>query len=496
MAEGGKAKDRASGRTHVVLVPGFVGFDALGNLEYYAGVTAIFQDWKEVSGRQRAVIHYFDNFPTASVELRSQRLGRWLAKRVARGEFGPDDRVALVGHSTGGLDIRRTVRTMAREPGAQHALDGSCYVSNQTILERIARITFLSVPHYGTNLADFGFTLSSAAKGVLKNAAIGIRLNRGLLARARRTATSRCPTARSDVRLAFADPHDESDQNAMGSASQQASEREARAQFALWIEHMGDDFSIIGDLRSSRGTLEGAGSPAHDSSDERSSEMKMWKSFGISTQSYATYVPRTNGRRGQFLDSALPALKVLGEAVDQLAAPINRGAELWSLPLLALPSLSVRIGLPVLSLPAVVGVLNGDPKLLFDFFQAVCADRSGNFQNPNERKPNSIAPEMTWLASGKTVKTSSLSVSDSDGVVNTLSMCWPYDPADPKAHPIRLLTADHGDIIGHFTLKPVAIPTPKGRKYRAYDFFQSESGFGDAEFRMVWKDVFDFCTRP
>src|SRR5260221_3099287 len=134
-----------SGRTHVVLVPGFVGFDAIGNLEYYAGVTRVFDDWKRKPRRPRAALHYFDNFPTASVELRSQRFGNWLAKRVARGEFGPDDRLALVGHSTGGLDIRKAVRTMARDPRAKHLLDGACYVSNQEILERTERIAFLSV---------------------------------------------------------------------------------------------------------------------------------------------------------------------------------------------------------------------------------------------------------------------------------------------------------------------------------------------------------------
>jgi hypothetical protein len=39
----GPARSPAASRTHVVLVPGFVGFDALGQLENYAGVTDVFQ---------------------------------------------------------------------------------------------------------------------------------------------------------------------------------------------------------------------------------------------------------------------------------------------------------------------------------------------------------------------------------------------------------------------------------------------------------------------
>src|SRR5207249_210077 len=146
--------------------PGFVGFDALGNLEYYAGVTRAFGDWKKLSGNASAAVHYFDNFPTASVELRSRRLATWLAKRVVRGEMGPNDRIALVGHSTGGLDIRKMLKTMASDPRAEHVVDGSCRVSNEQILERAERIAFLSVPHYGTNIADFAGTAQAAANSL------------------------------------------------------------------------------------------------------------------------------------------------------------------------------------------------------------------------------------------------------------------------------------------------------------------------------------------
>ena len=34
-------------RCHIVLVPGFGGFDALGRVEYYAGITHLFQQLEE-----------------------------------------------------------------------------------------------------------------------------------------------------------------------------------------------------------------------------------------------------------------------------------------------------------------------------------------------------------------------------------------------------------------------------------------------------------------
>jgi triacylglycerol lipase len=96
------ARTSSTKRLHVVLVPGFAGFDALGQLEYYGGITPLFQTW--LTGNQ--VLHYFDNFPTAAVVTRATGLRSYLAKRLARGEISNRDDVILVGHSSGGLDIR------------------------------------------------------------------------------------------------------------------------------------------------------------------------------------------------------------------------------------------------------------------------------------------------------------------------------------------------------------------------------------------------------
>jgi hypothetical protein len=91
------SKQNATPRIHIVLIPGFGGFDALGQLEYYAGVTPLFHSMRDGN----AVLHYFDNFPTAAVITRAARLRSYLAKRIARSEILPGDEVVLIGHSTG-----------------------------------------------------------------------------------------------------------------------------------------------------------------------------------------------------------------------------------------------------------------------------------------------------------------------------------------------------------------------------------------------------------
>src|SRR4051794_6530785 len=100
-----------AGQTHIVLVPGSGGFDALGQIEYYAGLTPVFEAWateaEPGSPASRATLRYFQNVPTAAVKTRAAMLHDYLIKRVARREFQPGDRIALVGHSTGGLDIRQ-----------------------------------------------------------------------------------------------------------------------------------------------------------------------------------------------------------------------------------------------------------------------------------------------------------------------------------------------------------------------------------------------------
>lgn len=94
-------------RTHLVLVPGFGAFDVLGQVQYYSGVTEQLAAWRANRPALPIELHDFDNLPSAAVNTRTLRLLRYLVKLLKRGNLSPDDRLVLVGHSTGGLDIRK-----------------------------------------------------------------------------------------------------------------------------------------------------------------------------------------------------------------------------------------------------------------------------------------------------------------------------------------------------------------------------------------------------
>lgn len=123
---------------HFVLVPGFGGFHALGSLRYYHGVTLAL-------GFSSLVLHYFPNLPTASVQTRARQLRRWLGDLQERGVIARRDNVHLVGHSTGGLDLRQLLIDYREEEGTEEA--------RKSLLEQIRTVQFISTPQHGTNLA-------------------------------------------------------------------------------------------------------------------------------------------------------------------------------------------------------------------------------------------------------------------------------------------------------------------------------------------------------
>jgi triacylglycerol lipase len=461
----------ATVRHHVVLVPGFVGFDALGQLEYYAGVTDVFVRWKGVA--RGVALHYFDNVPTASVELRGERLQKFLLKKMQRGEFGQDDRIALVGHSTGCLDIRKALHELDRKPSTP--VDGAPELPHALLLERCQRLAFLSAPHFGTTLADGWSDLSHIIKAEAKNASLGIQLNRDYLAGLRQMALE--ALAETDLELAIADVLNESDERGRGEP-QRTDEREARSELALWLEHMGRDVQIIGDLRS-RGAR-GSKSPAHFDAAQRAAELQRWRQHGVRTRSYATRVSGSV-QRDDLIEQVLKLLRharPLSEIVEALE-------KYWVGQQLAVAAVALATSLPLLG---AVALLHQRPALIFELFHAMCADPHHPFT-----KPAGIAPQVRVFGSQKVLDSAAIGVGQSDGVVNTLSMLWPYEVEQPHTHSHVLVEADHGDIIGHFKLRRHRSAEQHGRKYEAYDFFPSGSGFTQRRFDEVWTDVFDFC---
>ncbi|WNG54215.1 hypothetical protein F0U59_04995 [Archangium gephyra] len=125
-------------QNHIVLVPGFGGFQALGSLRYYHGVT-------QALGFTPLVVHYFPNLPTASVQTRARQLRRWLGELQERGVIGREDRIHFVGHSTGGLDVRQLLMDYRK--------DEETHGDSEDVLGQIRTVQFISTPQHGTNLA-------------------------------------------------------------------------------------------------------------------------------------------------------------------------------------------------------------------------------------------------------------------------------------------------------------------------------------------------------
>jgi triacylglycerol lipase len=123
----------------VILVPGFFGFGRLGDISYFAGVRAALQG----SLRRRGIdaeLHEVLTPPTASIR---QRAARVLETLVAAAQGEGD--IHLVGHSTGGLDVRLAIAETAALPTTAVFTD----------YERIRSVVSVACPHYGTSTATY-----------------------------------------------------------------------------------------------------------------------------------------------------------------------------------------------------------------------------------------------------------------------------------------------------------------------------------------------------
>ena len=439
------------GRLHIVLVPGFAGFDALGQLEYFAGVTEQFQAWQQGAREVRAVLHYFDNFPTAAVITRAGRLRKYLAKRIARREFQPGDALALVGHSTGGLDIRWLLWDLT-EPGQEDLRVDGVSVPAAGIFNMIRRIVFLSVPQWGTNIADWVRSYKCGRKAVVAELRSSVAASQvPLLDRVQDYALrgANCLTG-SNLGLALQDALSEAEAPACsGDPSSTADANEAASELALWLRHMASDFHAIDDLASQAppGTYR---SPAHFPEKKRLEEIDRWGKR-IKTQSYATL-----GRRPFRFDPGSPAPRW------DLSNPWTYPECARDITLSAGTDIAYRIG------------------------YRACAG------GPFHRQVPAGAPSPAHLNSQKDRirlwrNSARIELWDNDGIVNTASMLW------PDLRETVLVLGDHMDIVGHYKLVSDQ-QHGTGREYVAYDLLGSASGFEKDAFEEVWNNVFHFCA--
>lgn len=299
-------------RVHVILIPGFAGFDALGQVHYYAGTSGVFRKWLSAQHgpARRTVLHYFDSLPSGAVATRATRLHKYLSKRIARNEFQPDDRIVLVGHSTGGLDIRHLLMALAK-PGA-NCVDGSATdsicVTNEQLLGMIRRVVFVSTPHYGSNIVDDWLVHTKRVKRLLRLAVLGLHLSVIIPPRSLQRLLGSKPEL--DAWYAIQDTLLEVRSPSGGDATSSADVREAFAQVTLWLRQMASDFSVLTDLRTDKNTAK-----AEDD----------WPP-GITTRSYATVSPPPRDVKTglvtwlrTFVGNTLPAERAAQDALYRTA---------------------------------------------------------------------------------------------------------------------------------------------------------------------------------
>ncbi|MGE5206497.1 MAG: esterase/lipase family protein [Chlamydiota bacterium] len=430
---------KASNRSHIVLIPGFAGFDALGQLEYYAGVT----DWFQKRRAPNQVLHYFDNFPTAAVVTRAARLQSYLAKRIVRGEISGDDQITLVGHSTGGLDIRRLLWNLRHRDNKRIVVDGKAEVEPADILHRVRRVVFLSVPHWGTNIADWVRAQAMLRMAVVAEMRAAVAGSQVLLLDWIQTSImgSTARLTGSGLFRAVQDALSEANEY-YGKRSQErkAEAHEAASELSLYLRHMASDFAAIDDLASRPHPSSKPVSPAHFTAADRQRELRPTRPGH--EMKFLSYV--TIGRRPFRFD-------------------LDRPAPLWEL-----------------SSPLTYPEITRDSELSLgtDIAYRTCyrACAAGPF------RPPVLQEKVTRRLAG--APRHALEMWDNDGIVNTLSMLWP-------AGDNVLVPGDHMDIVGHY--KPVKAERGGGRKFRAYDLLKSDSGFKEKTFQRVWKEIFAFC---
>jgi hypothetical protein len=436
-----------SGRVHMVLIPGFAGFDALGQLEYYAGVTPLFRAWRQKhKDRATAALHYFDNFPTAAVATRAELLSQYIVKRMARGEFTSHDRVCLVGHSTGGLDIRLLLWRLAHLSNPILTDGGrgknmAVEVDPREILKRVDRVVFISVPQWGTNIADWVHTYRIERQVVVAELRAAVTASQVPLLDTLEHLISGAAATLADTDLLFAvqDALRETEADTRRGPMGTAKAQEAASFLGLWLRHMWTDFRAIDDL-TAQVLSQNDRSPAHFTLEERNRERRIWTEHDIKTRSFATL----GNNPFNFQKGPIPCWELLK---PWTYPECNKDRER-----------AAKTDIP------------------YRICYRACA--GGPFEYP----PNSDTLVVKGVGSKKPRK---IALWDNDGIVNTASMLW------PNQEETMLVDGDHMDIVGHY--KRVPAIKGSGREFQAYDLLKSGSGFTSATFEDVWSDIFEFC---
>ena len=136
-----------SHETHeiIALIPGFMGFDHIGGLSYFAeSALAALRGAREAEVQRRVPVVGLSTLPASSLAARQLFLFEQLAQQI---ELYQPKRIHLLGHSTGGVD--------AYFATCAHRLDATEWTAQQrAVRAKIASVTTISSPFLGTTLVE------------------------------------------------------------------------------------------------------------------------------------------------------------------------------------------------------------------------------------------------------------------------------------------------------------------------------------------------------
>ena len=130
---------------HIYLVPGFLGFAHLGRLTYFSHVRRLLTERLAALGLEPRV-HIVRTSPTASLPDRAARVAEVIHATASRGGAP----LHLIGHSSGGLDVRLLTAPGVGLPTA---------IDVERLATRVRTVVTVSTPHHGTPIASFFTTL-------------------------------------------------------------------------------------------------------------------------------------------------------------------------------------------------------------------------------------------------------------------------------------------------------------------------------------------------
>jgi triacylglycerol lipase len=127
-----------AGAESIILVPGLFGFSRIGNIDYFAAVANLLSKATGIED-----VTPLPTPPTGPLWRRVDALHRCVREKVSQGA----KRIHVIGHSTGGIDVRLLTNSRYMWP------DGPWGDDRTSWFDHIGSVISISAPHRGTPIA-------------------------------------------------------------------------------------------------------------------------------------------------------------------------------------------------------------------------------------------------------------------------------------------------------------------------------------------------------